>query len=73
MRTLRMTTLDCQRQRLEQEIIDSKKKILLIRESDFPDLKQITQLRETIERSMQLLSMLEQHVQASSTRIIRQS
>jgi len=69
MRTLRMTTLDCQRQGLEQEIIESKKKILMIRESAFPDLKLVSQLRESIERNLQLIAMIEEHTAPRATNV----
>ena len=61
MRSVRMTTLDNQRQRLEREIIEAKKKIISIGEGSFPNLKVVNQLRESIERNMQLISMIEQH------------
>ncbi|WP_231875616.1 hypothetical protein, partial [Oleiphilus sp. HI0086] len=61
MRTLRLTTLDNQRQRLEREIIETKKKIVAANEGAFPDLGLVKQLRDSIERNMQLISMIDQH------------
>ena len=57
-----MRTLEFQKQRLESEIIASKSKIWEIRESQFPDLKALNQLHDTIERNMQLINMIDQHL-----------
>ena len=57
-----MRTLEFQRQRLENEIIESKSKIWQIRDSDFPDLKALNQLHDAIERNMQLINMIDQHL-----------
>lgn len=61
MRTLRLTTLDNQRQRLEREIIEAKQKIVAISGGEFPNVMLLNQLRESIERNMQLITMIEQH------------
>jgi len=63
-----MNTLEKQRQRLENEIISTKERIWQIKSSEFPDLKALNLLNETVERSMQLIGMIEQHLRP----IIRQ-
>jgi len=57
-----MRTLECQRQRLESEIIASKAKVWQIKDSEFPDLKALNQLHDAIERNMQLINMIDQHL-----------
>ncbi len=61
MRTLGLTTLDNQRQRLERENIDTKQKIVALSEGEYPNLALLNQLRESIERNMQLITMIKQH------------
>lgn len=61
MRTASLTTLDNQRLRLEKEIIKAKQRIVLISEGEYPDVGSINQLRESIERNMQLITMIDQH------------
>jgi len=63
-----MNTLEKQLQRLENEIISTKERIWQIKSSEFPDLKALNLLNETVERSMQLIGMIEQHLRP----IIRQ-
>jgi len=68
-----MRTLQFQRQRLESEIIESKSKVWQIRDSDFPDLKALNQLHDTIERNMQLINMIDQHLCSGESRKLQQS
>jgi len=61
-----MNTLEQQRQRLENEIISTKERIWQIKDSKLPDLKALNLLNETIERNMQLIGMIEQHLRPVS-------
>jgi hypothetical protein len=61
MRTVGLTTLDNQRLRLEREILEAKKKIAILTDSDYLDMNSINQLKDSIERNMQLISMISQH------------
>lgn len=61
-----MTTLDCQRQNLEKEIIKTKDMIWSLKQSDFPDLAYLGQLRDKVERNMQLINMIDQHLYATA-------
>lgn len=58
-----MDTLQYQRQRLEDEVIDANANIRMIRESEFPDLNALQQLMESIERNKQLIGMIDNHRQ----------
>ena len=68
-----MRTLEFQRQRLEKEIMASKQGIRTIRESDFPDVNALNQLHDAIERNMQLIGMIDQHLDAQSSQSHRAS
>lgn len=57
-----MNSLEHQRERLESEIAVAKANIQTIRESDFPDLKALHQHAESIERNMQLIGMIDNHL-----------
>ena len=61
-----MNTLEQQRQRLENEIIDTKERIWKVKGGRFPDLKALNLLNETIERDLQLIGMIEQHLKPVS-------
>jgi len=61
-----INTLEQQRQRLENEIIETKERILKVKAGRFPDLKALNLLNETIERNLQLIGMIEQHLQPVS-------
>ena len=64
-----MRTLEFQRQHLENDIIESKAKIRLIKESDFPDINALNQLHDTITRNMQVIGMIDQHLQTTHSRV----
>jgi len=68
-----MRTLEHQKQRLEGEIMSSKTKIWQIRDSEFVDLNALNQLRDTIERNMQLINMIDQHLGAGQEHRVQQS
>jgi len=57
-----MRTMEFQRTRLEEEMIKAKSRIRQIRESSFPDLNALKQLQESVERNMQLIGMIDQHL-----------
>ncbi len=57
-----MTTLDSQRDKLEREIIETKQLIVHIKEGAYPDISKLNQLKDTIERHMQLINMIDQHL-----------
>ena len=57
-----MRTMEFQRKRLEEEMIRAKGRIRQIRESSFPDLNAIKQLQESVERNLQLIGMIDQHL-----------
>jgi len=61
-----MNTLEQQRQRLENEIIETKERIRKVKGGRFPDLKALNLLNETIERNLQLIGMIEQHLRPVS-------
>jgi len=61
-----MNTLEQQRQRLENEIIETKERIIKVKGGRFPDLKALNLLNETIERNLQLIGMIEQHLRPVS-------
>ena len=61
-----MNTLEQQRERLENEIISTKERICQIKDSKLPDLKALNLLNETVERNMQLIGMIEQHLRPVS-------
>jgi len=54
--------MEFQRTRLEEEMIKAKSRIRQIRESSFPDLNALKQLQESVERNMQLIGMIDQHL-----------
>ena len=58
-----MRTMEFQRQRLEEEMIKAKGRIRQIRESSYPDLSALKQLQESVERNLQLIGMIDQHLQ----------
>jgi len=55
--------MEFQRQRLEEEMIRAKGRIRQIRESSYPDLSALKQLQESVERNLQLIGMIDQHLQ----------
>jgi len=55
--------MEFQRQRLEEEMIKAKGRIRQIRESSYPDLSALKQLQESVERNLQLIGMIDQHLQ----------
>lgn len=57
-----MNLLEAHKQRLEQEIIAAKEKIWTLKESEFPDLIALNQLKESVERNWQLIEMIDQHL-----------
>lgn len=57
-----MNTLAQQKCRLESEIIAAKQNIAALKESDVMDLKAINHHAETIERNMQLITMIDNHL-----------
>jgi hypothetical protein len=66
-----MSTLARQRQNLENDVIASKGKIWEIRNSEFPDLKALNQLQDAIERNMQLINMIDQHIYSNQQSVAR--
>jgi len=57
-----MTTIEFQRKRLEDELIAAKQKITLVRNSRFPDINTLNQLQDTVERNLQLIGMIDHHI-----------
>jgi len=57
-----MNTLAQQKIRLETEIIAAKQSIVALKECAITDFKTINHHAETIERNMQLISMIDNHL-----------
>ncbi len=56
-----MNTLSVHKARLEAEIVQAKVKIQRIRESEFPDLKALNELNDSVQRNLQLIGMIDNH------------
>lgn len=61
-----MDTLGHQKNQLEKEIAAARDRITHVRRSQFPDLKLLKQLTETIERNTQLVDMIALHLNPTS-------
>lgn len=59
-----MNTLAQQKKRLEAEIIDAKTCLASLKDQCVPDIKSIKLHSETIERNMQLISMIDNHLRS---------
>lgn len=57
-----MNTLAHQKKRLEAEIFEAKNCIAQLKECMMPDMKTIKLHNETIERNMQLIAMIDNHL-----------
>ena len=64
MKAVRMTTLECQRKNLEREIIQTKEMMWDVKESEYPDIGLLNQLRDKVERNLQLINMIDHHLDA---------
>jgi len=66
-----MNTLEAQKQRLENEIIRAKARMLELHQNEYPDLNLLGSLKELVERNFQLISMIDQHTTANVHRACR--
>jgi len=57
-----MNTLEAHKLRLEKEIREAEENIRRIRVSEFPDLKALNALQESIERNRQVIGMVSNHL-----------
>lgn len=57
-----MNTLMQQKKRLESEIVEAKNSIASLKESGVPNLTAMNHFSEMIERNMQLIYMIDNHL-----------
>lgn len=63
-----MNTLSVHKNRLQKEIDQAQTYIQHILSTDFPDLRALKQLQDTIKRNQQVLDMLDDHLQQPAWR-----
>ncbi len=68
-----MNTLSVHRSRLQKEIDQAQSYIEHILSTDFPDLRALKQLQDTIKRNQQVIDMLDDHLQEPAWRIKKTS
>lgn len=64
-----MNTLSVHKERLQKEIDQAENYIQLILSTDFPDLRAMKQLQDSIKRNRQVLDMLDDHLQQPAWRV----
>ena len=64
-----MNTLSVHKERLQKEIDQAENYIQLILSTDFPDLRALKQLQDSIKRNRQVLDMLDDHLQQPAWRV----
>lgn len=64
-----MNTLSVHKERLHKEIDQAENYIQLILSTDFPDLRALKQLQDSIKRNRQVLDMLDDHLQQPVWRV----
>lgn len=64
-----MNTLSVHKERLHKEIDQAENYIQLILSTDFPDLRALKQLQDSIKRNRQVLDMLDDHLQQPAWRV----
>lgn len=57
-----MSTLEAQKRRLEEEIVEAYEQLAALQEQPFPDLKMINYYNDLIHRNEHLLQMLQMHL-----------
>ena len=57
-----MTTLDAQKQRLVEELIEAKEQIALIKAQPCPDFKILNYYMDVVSRDTQLVEMIDSHL-----------
>lgn len=63
-----MNTLSVHKNRLQKEIDQAETYIQHILSTDFPDLRALKQLQDTIKRNKEVLDMLDDHLQQPAWR-----
>jgi len=66
---LSMNTLSVHKERLQKEIKQAENYIQLILSTDFPDLRSLKQMQDTIKRNREVLDMLDDHLQQPAWRV----